>query len=102
MHSIKIDDKEYELRFTIESWKKLKEKIGITPGNIQEKLNEDFAGAISHIIYYGIVPDLRNNVTLEKLDSSFGFEVMDIVMPAIVASMPKSTQSSEGSSAEKK
>lgn len=91
---IKINNKEFELKYTIESWKRLKEKSEITPTNIQTKLQDDFAGNISSIIYFGLSPKDRAEITLEQLDVSFGFEVLDLVMPAIMASMPKAVNAS--------
>ncbi len=102
MYTVCINNKDYELKYTIESWKKLKSSSDVTPNNIQEKLNQDFASVISSVIYYGMSPSDRALVTLESLDLSFGFEVMDIVMPAIIASMPKSGKSSEGDEGQQK
>ncbi len=96
-HTVQIKGKEYPLKYTIESWKQLKAKHGITPMNIQEKMNEDFAGFISGVIFYGLSPENRAAVKAEDIDLAFGFEVMDIVRPAIEAGMPKSAkQDNEG------
>lgn len=100
--NVKINNEEFILRYTIESWKKLKEVAKITPSNIQDKLNEDFAGCISQVIYFGLSIDDRKKVTVEQLDSAFGFEIMDVVMPAIMEGMPKAikgqSEGEEGSS----
>lgn len=94
MAKLTINLKEYELKYTIESWKKLKEKHDITPNNIQEKLNEDMASCISNLIMFGILPSERESVKQQDIDSSFGFEIMDILMPIIYQGMPESAKSS--------
>lgn len=87
-NTITVNGKEYELKYTIESWKRLKEKHDINPGNFQEKINEDFANVISGIIFYGLSPKVRSEVTVEEIDASFGFEIMDVVTAALIKSMP--------------
>lgn len=99
--AIEIKGKSYELKYTIESWKKLKVK-GINPTNIEDKLKDDFAEVISSIVYYGLSVEARTEVTVEELDAAFGIDIMDIVMPAIMANMPKSVKSPETVSTEKK
>lgn len=98
---IKINEVEYGLKYTIESWKKLKAEKDISPTNIQEKLNADFAECISPIIFYGLSIADRPNVKIEDIDTEFGFEVIDILLPAIMENMPQSvkdaaTQGGEG------
>lgn len=91
MTKVTISGKEYGLKYTIESWKRLKEKHDITPLNFQDKINADFASCISSLIMFGLSPDDREKVKNEDIDSSFGFEVMDIIIPIIVAGMPKTS-----------
>jgi hypothetical protein len=91
MGKVTISGKEYELKYTIESWKRLKEKHEITPLNFQDKINDDFASCISSLIMYGLAPSDREKVKVEDIDSSFGFEIMDVILPIIVDGMPKTT-----------
>lgn len=93
MTQINIAGKEYQLKYTIESWKKLKEAHGITPTNFQEKLDQDFANVFSAVVFYGLLPSERASLTVDTIDQSLGFESADIVMQAILENMPK--QSSE-------
>lgn len=99
---IKINDIEYSLKYTIESWKKLKSEADITPTNIQERLNADFANCMSTIIYYGLSIDDRSKVKIEQLDVAFGFDIIDIILPAIMENMPKAVKDNvEGGTAKK-
>lgn len=99
---IKINEKEFSLKYTIESWKKLKSESDITPLNIQEKLNADFANCMSTIIYYGLSIEDRSKTTIAEIDVAFGFDVIDVILPAIMENMPKSVKAVTESSAEKK
>lgn len=91
MGKVTISGKEYDLKYTIESWKRLKEKHDITPLNFQDKINDDFASCISSLIMFGLAPADREKVKVEDIDSSFGFEIMDTILPIIVNGMPKSS-----------
>lgn len=87
MAKVTINQKDFELKYTIESWKKLKSK-GITPYNFQEKLNEDFASTVSDIVYFGLLPVDRSTIKINELDEQLGFDVMSIVNEAMMESMP--------------
>lgn len=104
MAKVTINSKDYVLKYTIESWKKLKENHGITPNNFQDKLNEDFASVVSSIIFYGISPADRSSIKIEELDSQLGFDVVDVLFEAIMESMPNSSKknTSEVDGSEKK
>lgn len=106
MTEIQIGNNKYSIRYTIESWKKLKEKGDITPNNVQEKIKEDMAGCISNLIYYGLSQEMRKDVKMEDVDLTVGFEVVDTIVSAIAESMPKPKASSasdggEGAEAKK-
>lgn len=89
MAQIKILEKEYQLKYTIESWKKLKEFHDITPINFHDRVNSDFASTVSCLIFYGLSIEDRKNVDVDKLDESFGFDILDELLPAIMETMPK-------------
>lgn len=89
---ITIKGTEFPLKYTIESWKKLKSEKDITPINIQDKLNEDFADCISPIILYGLSVEDRKNIKIEDIDLEFGFEIIDTLLPAIMENMPQSVK----------
>lgn len=88
MPAIKIKGDEYNLKYTIESWKKLSIQ-GITPTNIEQKMQEDFASVASDLVYYGLCLADREKITRDDLDSELDFSVMDVIGQAIVDSMPK-------------
>ena len=87
MARIKIGEKEFEFRLTLESWKRLKESCGITPNKLQEKINEDMAGVISALVFYGISPEDRKEMTQEKIDGlvdlSMAKQITDIVSESL-------------------
>lgn len=95
MASIKVNEKEYELKYTLESWKKLKVEHDITPVNFQVKLEEDMAGALSSLIYYGLLPKVRETVEINELDECLEFKVLDTVSKAILAGLPEKVESKD-------
>lgn len=105
MAQIKIGEKTYQLKYTLESWKKLKEKCDITPHNVQDKINEDAAGSLSSLVFYGLNPTDRNSLTTDIIDTNLGFGSVDNVLEAVMEDMPvagKAGASSEGAGAPKK
>lgn len=105
MSRIKIGEKEYQLNYTLESWKKLKEKCDITPHNVQDKINEDIAGSLSSLVYYGLNPTERNSITTDFIDLNLGFGAVDNVLEAVMESMPtpaKGAKTSEGADGSEK
>lgn len=103
MVTIDIGEKQFSLKYTLESWKKLKENCGITPQNAQEKLNEDPASTLSSLVYYGILPKEREGISAQEIDENTSFEAVDIVLEAIKQNLPKAMRESErADGAEKK
>ncbi len=88
MIKIKIGEKDYQLKYTLESWKKLKEEYDITPINFEEQVNKDAAGSVSAMIYFGLLPADRKNLTRDEIDASLGFDAADKVNEACIESMP--------------
>lgn len=99
---IKINEQEFALKYTIESWKKLKSESDITPLNIQEKLNADFANCMSTIIYYGLSIEDRTKTSTQEIDVAFGFDIIDVILPSIMENMPKSVKGTTEVGTEKK
>lgn len=91
-----INEKEYDLKYTLESWKKLKSEYNITPSNFQEKLEEDMAGSVSAMVFYGLSPADRERVTSEEIDGCLEFSVVDIVSKAVIAGLPKRVETQKG------
>lgn len=88
MGKITFNGKSYDLKYTIESWKKLKESNGITPMNFQQKLEEDMAGCLSALIYYGISKKERADIDIDDLDEKCTFKELDLVSSAILSTLP--------------
>jgi hypothetical protein len=86
MDKIKIGEKEFGFKLTLESWKRLKES-GITPGNLQKKIDEDMAGTISALVFYGLSPDERKQTKQEEIDLiadlSIANQITEIVKKSI-------------------
>lgn len=95
MAKINISGKEYNLRYTIESWKKLKANHEITPINAQEKISEDAAECLSALILFGLSPEDRKEVNVDQIDAEIDFSCIDIVTKSIMESMPASLNKSE-------
>jgi hypothetical protein len=79
MDKIKIGEKEFGFKLTLESWKRLKES-GITPGNLQK-------GTISALVFYGLSPDERKQTKQEEIDLiadlSIANQITEIVKKSI-------------------
>ncbi len=86
---LKINDKEYQLRYTLESWKKLKKEHDVTPTNFSEKVNDDPARYLSALIFYGLSPEDRKTLTQDQIDCVLDFTAIDIVKQSVLASVPK-------------
>jgi len=54
MAKVKINDKEFNMRFSLGFWDIMKTKFGITQENMEVKINEDFGNVMSNIIRYGV------------------------------------------------
>lgn len=89
MVTIKIKDREVELKYTIESWKTLKKVAGITPMNFETKVQEDMADSISALLYYGLSPEERSITIQNELDTFIDFTIMDKISEAVIEGMPK-------------
>jgi hypothetical protein len=89
MNTIKIGEKEFGFKLTLESWKRLKEAGGITPSNIQKKIEEDIAGVVSSIVFYGLSPDDRKVISQEIIDQNIDLSIVKDIVPMIEASLSK-------------
>lgn len=88
MASINIGEKLFNIKYTIESWKRLKEFHDITPTNLEIKLNEDVAGVISALIYYGLSPKDRQEVSQDVIDLNIDFSAVNIITNTVRESLP--------------
>jgi len=87
---INILDKQYELKFTIGFWKKIKEVCEVTSANMQQKLEEDFGNVCSQIIYYGCYYANKENCpTLEDIENNLDRSVCDAIEQALINGMTK-------------
>lgn len=97
MRKIKIGNEEFEFKLTLESWKKLKKEAGITPHNVQAKLDEDVIGSFSYILFYGLLPKDREIMTQEKIDSSIDMNDIKKLSEEIKLSLSDEEEMDDGS-----
>lgn len=95
MSTVKINGKNYKLKFTIGFWKKIKEACDVTQGNMESKLTEDFGNVASKIIYYGIYYGLEDKpatanempVSMDDIESDLDRSVLDAIEGALIDGM---------------
>ena len=103
MYEIKIKDKKFKLKLTLEGWKKLKVENDLTPANVEMKMLEDTASVLSALVYYAIDMNERNSVDIDELDASLDFRISEIIGEVIASSLPDSVkEKAKGSNSEKK
>lgn len=84
---ITISGKEYGFRLTLESWKKLKEVAQITPNNLQQKIEEDMAGVVSFLVFYGLSPEDRKTTTQQEIDESIDLAIVKQITDIVQAGL---------------
>lgn len=81
-----IAGKEYELRFTIGFWKRMKE-LDVSPRNMETRLQEDFGTIAPKIILASVVGEEKP--TLSEIEDGLDHSVMDVFEQAIINGMTK-------------
>ena len=87
---VKIKGKEYELKFTIGFWKKIKEVADVTQDNLEKRLQEDFGEVAIQIVAWGTYyanPDFVPKV--EDIEMELDTSVMDVIEQAVINGMTK-------------
>lgn len=84
---ISIGGKDYELKFTIGFWRKIKEECDIDNKNLSDKLANNFVEVASKIILASIVGQERP--TVEAIESSLDMSVKDVFEQATFNGMTK-------------
>lgn len=84
---VTINGKEYELKFTIGFWKRIKASCEVTEINIEQKLKEDFGTIAPQIILESIVGPEKPS--LEEIEESLDRSVLDAIEQAIINGMTK-------------
>ncbi len=92
---VKINGKEYNLKFTIGFWKKVKESCNVIQENMEARLNEDFGNVASQIIYLGIYYGLQDKpaninemeVSLNDIENDLDRSALDDIEEALIAGM---------------
>lgn len=87
---VKIGEKEYELKFTIGFWKKIKEVSDVTADNLEEKLREDFGNVATQIVHWGaFYANPGDEPSIEDIENSLDRSVMDAIEQAVINGMTK-------------
>lgn len=87
---VSINNKDYELKFTIGFWKKIKEICDVTSGNMQEKLESDFGNIGSQIIYQGCYFSNKENYpSIEEIEDNLDRSCIDAIETALINGMTK-------------
>ena len=87
MAKLNINGKEYDLKFTIGFWRRIKEACGITKQNFEEKLNENFGEYATQIVIHSIVGNEKPE--LKTIEESLEWSVVDAFESAMIEGMTK-------------
>lgn len=87
--SIKINGKEYEIKYTLASWVNL-EKVGITPSNLSEKFESQMLTTLTNMIYYGISKEIRSTMSIDDFAESIDMGQLDELMKGISSAVGQS------------
>ena len=87
---VTINGKEYELRFTIGFWKKIKEAAGVTSINLEKMLQEDFGVIAPQVVMWGIHYSSPLDVpSIQDIESQLDRSVLDAIEQAVINGMTK-------------
>ena len=94
---VEIKGKQYELKFTVGFWKKMKEKFKISTDNLDTLIKDDFGNTASSVIYYGIYygletrPEKIEDMEVKEVDieNELDRTVIDVIEQAIINGMTK-------------
>ena len=84
---ILVGNKKAEVKFTIGAWKRLKEK-GITPSNIEDKLNEDIGETLFNLVRCSLTKESGGSITDEYIEENVDLSICDSLMKAIQSTTP--------------
>lgn len=87
MAKLTIGENELNFKLTIESWKKLKDVCGITPANLQQKINEDMATVVSNLVFYGLSPEDREKFPQDKIDGLVDLSIANQITAIVEQSL---------------
>lgn len=99
MAKIKVGEHEFNMRFTLGFWDRIKCECNVTQLNMEQRLNEDFGNVAANIVYWGIyygyplVSRPRSTeempLDLEMLKSELDASVAEIIEETIIEGMTK-------------
>ena len=84
---LKVNGKDYELKFTLGFWRKIKEACGVTNTNLEAKINEDFGTVVPLIILNSIQGE--EIPTLQEIEDCLDRSVIDVIEQALINGMTK-------------
>lgn len=86
---LNINGKEYELKFTIGFWKKIKADDGITESNLDARIKDDFPTVAPKIVIEGIRASGAVPPTVEEVEEALDRTVLDVIEQAYMNGMTK-------------
>lgn len=90
--TLKVGGKEYELKFTIGFWKKIKAEHGITEADFDAKLKEDFPTVAPIIVIEGIRASGSVVPSVDEIESELDKSVLDVIEQAYINGMTRAEQ----------
>lgn len=87
MAKVTVNGKEYQVKFTIGFWRRVKEDLGIDNRNFDTKISEDFAGMAPKVLLAGIVGE--NKPTIKEIEDDLDRSIMDVFEDAMIEGMTK-------------
>jgi len=92
--TVKISGNEYDLRFTVGFWKKLKAHAGLTQQNLEKELNDDFGFIATEMVFWGILygcgkDEASAPVTRQEIEAQLDHSVVDVIEQAVLNGMTK-------------
>ena len=86
-----INQKEYEIKFTIGFWKEIQAECGVTRENLEKKLNESFATVATKMVMLGIKYALSQEqnpeITEKDIEYSLDASIVDVFEQAMINGM---------------
>lgn len=98
---IKLGERELTLKYTIESWKKL-EEVGISPFTAEQSLAEKPGTTLSHLVYFGLSPEVRKDISQDELDASLDMKIVHTLRPILIEDCKAAPTEKKGKSTPKK
>lgn len=98
MAKITVNGKEFNMRFTLGFWERVKSAVDVDQSNLEKRLNDDFGVVAANIvyfgIYYGLPLDQRGKIeeavpSLEVIKNELDQSVVTVIEETFIEGMTK-------------